>query len=102
MKEKETFKKLQDLLGKDLVFWIGPNAYGDRRPYAFGFRNKEVAKRYGAIDHAPPGYSDQYDFDIAEKLEEELEANGFKVVNVHISSWVHGYIHRVVTYEQTS
>lgn len=97
--EKETLKELQNILGKDAVFLTQKNGYGDRRKYAFGFWIKPIAQRYGAIDKAPPGYSNQYDFDISDTLEEELKKNGFKVVNIHVGSWVHGWIHRVVTKE---
>ena len=95
--EKQTKELLQKLLGKDALFLTQKNHWGDRRKYAFGFYIKPIAKRYGAIDHSPAGYSDQYNVDIAALLEEELTKNGFKVVNVHISSWMHGWIHRVVT-----
>ena len=57
----------------------------------------EVAKRYNAADKAPAGYSHQYDVDITSMLEDELQKNGFKVVDVIVGSWVHGWIHRVVT-----
>lgn len=94
--EKETLKMLQDLLGTDTVWLLKRNAYGDRRKYAFGFLIDEIAKRYGAVDKALPGYRHQFDRDITNLLEEELEKKGFKVVNIHVGSWVHGWIHRVV------
>jgi hypothetical protein len=94
--EKEVKEALIKLLGKDLVFAETANAYGDRRKFAFGFRIKEVAKRYNAIDNAPAGYSNQYKVDITTLLENELKENGFEVINVWVGSWVHGYIHRVI------
>lgn len=98
--EKETLLALRNLLGKDTVWLLGKNAYGDRREYAFGFWIDKVAERYKAKDNAPPGYSHQYDTDISELLENELEKNGFKVANVHVGSWVHGWIHRVITIDK--
>jgi len=95
--EKETLLALRNLLGKETVWLTQKNAYGDRRKYAFGFSIDEVAKRYNATDKAPAGYSHQYDVDITSMLEDELRKNGFKVVDVIVGSWVHGWIHRVVT-----
>ncbi len=97
--ERQTKLLLQNLLGKDALFLTQKNHWGDRRKYAFGFYIKPIAKRYGAIDKSPYGYSDQYDMDIAQRLEDELKEKGFNVVNIHIGSWVHGWIHRVVTVE---
>lgn len=94
--EKNTKQALINLLGKDCVFLTQKNAYGDRRKYAFGFWIGEVAKRYGAIDTAPAGYRHKYNVDIAELLEAELKDKGFEVHDIHVGSWVHGWIHRVV------
>jgi len=96
--EKETLVMLQLLLGKDSVFLTNKNAYGDRRKYAFGFWIDKIATRYNIEDKSPAGYSHQYDVDITSLLEDELEKQGFTVVNVWIGSWVHGWIHRVVTF----
>jgi hypothetical protein len=97
MNEKLTLKALQDLLGEETVWLTTKNHWGDRRKYAYGFAIKEVAKRYNAEDKAPAGYSNQYDVCIEYLLEEELRKNGFDVTNVCVGSWVHGWIHRVVT-----
>lgn len=99
--EKETNLALQALFGKNTVWLTQRNAYGDRRKYAFGFWIKKLAERYNLIDNAPAGYSNKYDTDIGELLESELKKNGFNVVNVHVGSWVHGWIHRVVTLPET-
>ena len=96
-KEKETRLALQSLFGKDTVWRVGKNAYGDQTKYAFGFWIKKLAERYNLVDNAPAGYLNQYDTDIGELLESELKKNGFNVVNIHVGSWVHGWIHRVVT-----
>ena len=80
--EKETFQALQKLFGKD-VFLEGKNAYGDKRSFAFGFRNESLYKRYNTED-------------ICTSLENELSKNNFECVNIYVGSFVHGYIHRVV------
>ena len=95
--EKDTLLALRNLLGKETVWLTPKNAYGDRSKYAFGFSIDKVAKRYNARDKAPAVYSHQYDVNITSILENELRKNGFKVVDVIVGSWVHGWIHRVIT-----
>jgi len=93
--EKETFEKLKKVFG-EAVFKIGKNAYGDRWKYDFGFLIKELATRYKLEDKAPAGYKNQYDVDIAELLEKELENNSFLWFNPMVGSWVHGWVNRIV------
>jgi len=100
--EKETLAELQALLGKKAVWREPTNYFGDRHKYAFGFSIDEIAKRYGAIDISPAAYRHNFNFDITENLEEELRKNGFKVTNIYVGSWVHGWIHRIVTIDSST
>lgn len=85
--EKETLFALRNLLGKEAVWLVGKNAYGDRTKYEFGFPINEIEKRYNAEDK---------NVDITSMLEDELRKNGFKVINIFVGSLVHGWISRVV------
>jgi hypothetical protein len=97
--EKATLAALIGIFGKDTVSLEQKNHWGDRGKYSFHFWIDPLAKRFGLIDHAPPGYSHQFDIDLGGLLEKELVEKGFTCTNIWVGSWVHGWIHRVVTFK---
>lgn len=96
MSEKQVLKKLQSLFGVDAVFLTKANAFGDRTKYAYGFLIDKIAKHFGAIDTAPAGYRNKYDMDIGQLLEDVINQNQLRAVDIHVGSWVHGWIHLCV------